>query len=79
MEDILLIPSKTLPERVGNLFRGQQVTELDPAYKVAAVWPELPNDEHLHVIVRLPSDEGSPRALQLGGCFTRLFALDQDI
>lgn len=54
MENILLFPSKTLSERVGNLFRGQQVSELDPANFVEEVWPEPPDRKYLHIIVRVP-------------------------
>ena len=54
MEDTPIIPSETLPERAEDLVQGQRVAKLDPAYKIAAVWPEPPNREHLH-IVALPS------------------------
>jgi hypothetical protein len=57
--------------------------QLDPndqqqLWEMEKIWSEPPPDDHLHVYVTVPG-EGSPRALQLGGCFTRLFALDQDI
>ena len=53
----------------------QQLRTLE---KISNVWSKPPPDGHLHVYVTVPG-EGSPRALQLGGCFTRLIALDQDL
>jgi hypothetical protein len=56
--------------------------------RISNVWSEPPPDDHLHLYVTVPGkgspalstgNAGSPRALQLGGCFIRLFALDQDL
>ena len=58
MEGIPIIPSETLSERIGKLVQEQRVAMLDPGYKTAVVWPEPPDDEHVHIIVGLPS--GAP-------------------
>jgi hypothetical protein len=50
---------------------------LDEMETISKIW-EPPPDDQLHVFVNLPSVMGSPRVVQLGECFIRLFALAQD-
>jgi hypothetical protein len=59
-KDILLEPSETISERVGEWFRGPdslQSAKLEPGRSVAEVWPKLPNSKQLHIMVELPSGE----------------------
>jgi hypothetical protein len=56
------MPSDTLGERIGNLFRGpdySQFAKLDPGQSIAVVWPEPPPNGDLHVFVTVPGRLGS--------------------
>jgi hypothetical protein len=53
--------------RIGNRVSGPEISQVADEFKlsdsVAGVWPEPPNPEHLHIIVKHPPGERCVTAL----------------
>lgn len=73
------VPHSTVRGQIAEgKYRPVNGTFLNDVDKIKDVWPEQPNNRHLHIFAIPPAEMGSPTLVQ-GECFIRLFTSVEDI